>query len=263
MGTSTGGGMEIVRLRREIRGWAEAYESARAARVRAGERIRSRLLADSPDEPRDRVLRSIREGEADGPLPDLGRVYRERWREEQASATQLHRGLDAHPAWLWLRQVTGVAPAAAGKLLGRLDVARADSPSAFWAYCGLATVARPDGGRMAQPSRDSDDTRNICHALGASLLRANGAYARQYRSERERLEETRGDWPAQRKHLTALRKMEKLFLAHLWLVWREAVGLPVTTPHENDPRAHTGPWDMVHLPRRRWLRTTPPRPIIS
>lgn len=263
MGTSTDGGMETVELRREIRGRAEAYERARAARIRAGERIRSRLLADAPEEPRDRVLRSIRDGEADGPLPCLSRVYRESWRAEQAFATQLHQALDAHPAWPWLRQVAGVPPALAGKLLGRLDVTRADRPSAFWAYCGLATVARPDGGRMAQPGRDSDVTKNTCHALGASLLRANGPYARQYRSERERLEETRGDWPAQRKHLTALRKMEKLFLAHLWLVWREAVGLPVTIPHENDPRAHTGPWDMVQFPRRRWLRNPPPRPIIS
>lgn len=254
--------MERGPLRREIRTWAETYERARGARIRAGERIRSRLRADAPGQAEDPVLVSIRDGEGDGPVPSLGRAYRESWTEERAAATLLEQGLEAHPAWGWLRQVTGVTPASAGKLLGRLDVTRADSPSAFWAYCGLATVARPEGGRMAQPSRDSDDTKSLCHALGASLLRANGSYARAYREERDRLGETRSGWPPQRRHLTALRKMEKLFLAHLWLVWREALGLPVTTPHENDSRAGTGPWDMVQPPRGRWVRNPPPPPII-
>lgn len=253
---------EAVERRREIRGRAETYERAREARIRAGERIRSRLRADAPDQAEDPVLLSIREGKMDGPIPSLGRAYRDNWEEERSAGELLEQGLEAHPAWEWLRQVAGVTPPSAGKLLGRLDITRADSPSAFWAYCGLSTVARPEGGRMAQPSRDSEDTKVLCHALGTSLLRSNGAYARQYRAERERLEETRREWPPQRKHLTALRKMEKLFLAHLWLVWRESVGLPVTAPHENDPRANIGPWDMIQPPRRRWLRSPPPPPII-
>jgi hypothetical protein len=58
--------------------------------------------------------------------------------------------------------------------------------------------------------------------------------------------------------------MEKLFLAHLWLVWREAPDLEVTRPHEHDPRSGLGPRDMVGPPRRRWTRENrplPPRPI--
>jgi hypothetical protein len=44
----------------------------------------------------------------------------------------------------------------------------------------------------------------------------------------------------------ARRKMVKVFLSHLWLVWREAEGLPVSGPYitEHDPK-HThviGPW---------------------
>lgn len=44
----------------------------------------------------------------------------------------------------------------------------------------------------------------------------------------------------------ARRKMVKVFLSHLWLVWREAEGLPVSGPYitEHDPKhTHTiGPW---------------------
>lgn len=46
----------------------------------------------------------------------------------------------------------------------------------------------------------------------------------------------------------AVRKMIKLFLGCLWLVWREAEGLPVTEPYAIDRLGHTkliSPWEMV------------------
>lgn len=49
-------------------------------------------------------------------------------------------------------------------------------------------------------------------------------------------------------HNQAMRKMIKLFLACLWLVWREAKGLPVTKPYPIDRLGHNSfidPWEMV------------------
>ncbi|MBA7707796.1 hypothetical protein ES703_116679 [subsurface metagenome] len=46
----------------------------------------------------------------------------------------------------------------------------------------------------------------------------------------------------------AVRKMIKLFLACLWLVWREAEGLPVSKPYAIDRLGHSqliSPWEMV------------------
>jgi len=46
----------------------------------------------------------------------------------------------------------------------------------------------------------------------------------------------------------AVRKMIKLFLGCLWLVWREAVGLPIRNPYAIDRKGHTkliSPWAMV------------------
>lgn len=46
----------------------------------------------------------------------------------------------------------------------------------------------------------------------------------------------------------AVRKMIKLFLACLWLVWREAEGLPVTEPYAIEKMGHAkliSPWEMV------------------
>lgn len=46
----------------------------------------------------------------------------------------------------------------------------------------------------------------------------------------------------------ALRKMTKLFLSCLWLVWREAEGLPTRDPYPIERKGHTSlisPWEMV------------------
>jgi len=48
--------------------------------------------------------------------------------------------------------------------------------------------------------------------------------------------------------MMALRKMIKLFLACLWLVWREAEGLPITNPYAIDVLRHHSlikPWEMT------------------
>ena len=49
----------------------------------------------------------------------------------------------------------------------------------------------------------------------------------------------------------AVRKMIKLFLACLWLTWREEEGLPVTRPYAIDRLGHNSyidPWEMVDKP---------------
>jgi len=46
----------------------------------------------------------------------------------------------------------------------------------------------------------------------------------------------------------ALRKMSKLFLACLWLVWRKAEGLPIREPYSIGRQGHTkliSPWEMI------------------
>lgn len=51
--------------------------------------------------------------------------------------------------------------------------------------------------------------------------------------------------------MMAMRKMIKLFLACLWLVWREAEGLPITKPYAIDRLGHNSyidPWEMIDKP---------------
>jgi hypothetical protein len=73
--------------------------------------------------------------------------------------------------------------------------------------------------------------KQVCYLIGSAFLKAGGPYEEFYRRQRAKLDTDRPGWTTIRKHLTCLRKTEKLFLSHLWLVWREAVGLPITMPY--------------------------------
>jgi hypothetical protein len=297
---------------RELVWFADAFEKARRNRVGTGERIAVIASVTEPAKDPEDVLAAIGEGSTDGPMPLLGRTYRRQLAIERQMVRALSTRLHAHPTWTWLARVRGVDPLSSARLLGRLDPARASTPSAFWAYCGFATVPgveyrcgtcgftvacavgdeaprmhrRPGGRkqcsgtlaphqgaekvvRVAQPKAVGDGhtaydrvAKQIVFQIGSALVEAGDAYARVYREERYWLDLQRRDWPSPRRHMTALRKMEKQFLSHLWLVWREALGLPLTQPHPvSDPRRRTflDPWAMVDPDAPATLDTWNPR----
>jgi hypothetical protein len=122
----------------------------------------------------------------------------------------------------------------------------------------LEKIAGPeDGVRCAQPRATRGEKRSydayakkVCYLVGTSFLKAGGPYEEHYRKHRARLEVERPGWADGRKHLTALRITEKLFLSHLWQVWREAIGLPTPDPWVMEHGGHDastkiGPWEMV------------------
>lgn len=121
----------------------------------------------------------------------------------------------------------------------------------------LVLVAGPDDGiraaqaHAARGEKQAYDAyaKKIMYLVGTSFLKAGGPYEERYRSARARLEVERIGWADGRKHLTALRVTEKLFLSHLWQVWREALGLPTGDPYALAELGHTGfidPWQMVN-----------------
>jgi len=119
--------------------------------------------------------------------------------------------------------------------------------------------------------------RTMCWRTGSSLLRAKGKFYAYYCEQKERytqrmsntgvsivpaskLPVVRIEGMKARKaetdsviseghvHNYALRKMIKLFLACLWLEWREGEGLPVTKPYAIDVLQHDSfikPKDMI------------------
>lgn len=61
-------------------------------------------------------------------------------RAEREAARAMQRSVAAHPAWPWMERVRGIGPTLAARLLARLRIDKAPTPSSFWSYCGLATV---------------------------------------------------------------------------------------------------------------------------
>ena len=288
---------------RDLKWIAAAFESAQAQRLRTGEQIRalvqSRANGNRPVGPSDEIealLARIRAGSSPAPLAALGDAYRRQWSEERDLLRLMSERIARHPAWPWLERVRGIGPSLAARLLARLEIDRAPTPSSFWSYCGLATVAAevyrcaqcgyelslpsgrqlrpghrvPGSGqpcpgaltlvgdgvrRVAQPrpTRGENapydrEAKKLCYLIGISFVRQGDAYKRYYNEQRARLDVAKPEWIPRRRHLTALRMTEKLFLAHLWLVWREQLGLPVTAPY-SDPRDDAPPaprpWTMV------------------
>jgi hypothetical protein len=118
-----------------------AYELAQRNRIATAAHLRT-MQADS--------------GSASAPMAELIKVEAE---TEKAIAKQMARQVQEHPAWPWLERVRGVGPTLSARLLARLRIERAPTPSSFWKFCGLSTV---------------EGTRYICPKCGAALVRVQG-----------------------------------------------------------------------------------------
>jgi len=130
----------------ELRLLYQLYEEAQASRIAHGERLRAILqgrsfseLVTSVDDA-DPLLKAIGKGETAGAPRLLERAYARALDDEAAAAAALRETIEGHPAWPWLSNIKGVGHLLSARLLSRLDVTRAETPSAFWSYCGLGTI---------------------------------------------------------------------------------------------------------------------------
>ena len=273
----------------ELRLLYQLYEEAQRTRIAHGERLRAifqgrSFSGSSAGGDPAALLKEISSGANVGAPILLERAYSRAMEDELSAAAALRDAITIHPVWGWVATVKGVGHLLAARLLSRLDIARARTPSAFWAYCGLATipgavfkcatcgleVAYPLGydpsgphqrrsgagvctGSLARVASDKPirvaprrtalggrtgydaRARESCYLVGMSMLRCGSDYRGFYDAERARLAASRPGWTPKRCHLSALRKMEKVFLRDLWIAWRRAVRLPVVAPYY--PRA--------------------------
>ena len=130
----------------ELRLLYQLYEEAQRTRIAHGERLRAIFQgrsfgggsAESADP--DVLLKEVSLGASVGAPQLLERAYARAKDDELSAAAALRDAVGRHPAWPWLTTVRGMGHLLAARLLSRLDISRANTPSAFWAYCGLATI---------------------------------------------------------------------------------------------------------------------------
>lgn len=124
-------------------------------------------------------------------------------------------------------------------------------------------VAGPeDGIRAAQPRAGRGQTRSydayakkVMYLIAGQFIKLPGKswYEDQYRAKRNYYERERPGWEKGRKHYSALRHIEKLFLSHLYEVWCEAIGRDAAPPYAQAHLAHDGivsPWEVIEWEKR-------------
>jgi len=182
--------------------------------------------------------------------------------------------IQSHPAYPWFSRVKGVGKENIAKVVGLIDIQKAQTISSLWKFSGRA----PENGKAPQRVRGeklsyNSRLRTMTWRLGTSLLKAKGKFYKKYSQYKEayyqrfenqrykivpasalpkdkngRRYEPEGIISEGHIHNLALNKMIKLFEACLWLVWREAEGLPVRNPYAIDRLGHDSlinPWEMV------------------
>jgi len=186
-----------------------------------------------------------------------------------------------HAAYPWFSRVKGIGKENIGKVVGLIDIAKAGTVSALWKFAGysvdngVAPKRVKGGGKLAYNSR----LRSMCWRLGNSLIKFQGCFRELYLKEKKGYYEKYArngidvvpasqlpkDKDGKRYepphmiseghvHNQALRKMIKLFLSCLWVVWREAENLPTRPTYVEEKMGHThivSPWEMVDKPAPR------------
>lgn len=185
--------------------------------------------------------------------------------------------IKTHPAYHWFNLVKGIGKENIGKVVAPIDIVEANTISSLWKFAGFSVEdGRAPTRKHGVKLNYNSQLRSMCWRLGSSLLRARGKfydyYGRQKSKSQERCEsegikvvpatslpkkDGKRYEPADmisegHLHNRAMRKMIKLFLACLWLAWREAEGLPVTKPYAIDQLKHDSfidPWEMIDRAR--------------
>jgi hypothetical protein len=123
----------------------------------------------------------------------------------------------------------------------------ASHASSYWSYVGYDKPKR-ERYQKGVKGGGNKSLRTVLYNMATVQLKLTGPYEQDYRRVKLRLEHsenevesknTAGNWvtlqwrhtkPSHR-HGAALRYMQKLFLAHLWLVSRTILGLPISEPY--------------------------------
>lgn len=140
-----------------------------------------------------------------------------------------------------LIRIKGIGRLLAAKLVCSIDITKADTVSALWRYAGYGVNG---DGQRERPTKGERLHYNVrlkttCYLVAVSFLRANSPYRTVYDQARAYYLENRPEWTKAHQHQASLRKMIKVFLSHLWVVWRTMEGLETGQPYIIGKGSHT------------------------
>ncbi len=177
------------------------------------------------------------------------------------------------PVWAkWMKHVRGLGDTLAVQLIAHIQPIRDfENVAKLWAYAGYKVVdGEAERRQRGKQSRWNPDLKLVCYQLGDCFVKAGGPYRELYDRYKARDRavhpepvpkvDTKGQPVKDRDgkawklytpghmHKRAMRYAVKLFLSHLWQVWRELEGLPVRAPYPIEVLGHgtiISPWSMI------------------
>lgn len=193
---------------------------------------------------------------------------------EKQNLKEIKRLLKGDPIYEgWLLHQKGCGPTLSAVILSSFDITRADTPSKFWAFAGLAVDSKTGRAqRRVKGEKAKFDPwlkSKMVGVLADCLIKANSPWRKLYDDYKLRKEnqlvdcmlckgtgrvkdnreesKTKGKeivcyncdgtlkapWGTGKahRHAAARRYMVKMFLAELWVFWRDAEGLPGRAPY--------------------------------
>ncbi len=164
----------------------------------------------------------------------------------------LNFAAEVGPVWNWLTSIKGLKQGTmAAKLLALIDdITSFTNVSKLWRYAGYGVI---DGKRERNKKRVGDEKGEKSHynkilksqvylIVDEFIKQQTPVYVDIYYHEKARLRELhpvpekgkgvwKEDFTDMHIHRMAMAKTGKIFLQHLWLVWRESEGLPINEPY--------------------------------
>lgn len=138
------------------------------------------------------------------------------------------------------QSVKGVGPNNLPRVIALIDINKAPTVSSLWKYAGYG-VTDGEGDRLRKGVQASFNPalKTAVYVVVSGLMRAKGPYYDEYLLAREYYEVNRPDWTDLHKDLASKRKVAKLWLSHLWEVWRKLEGMPVREAYVFSHLDHT------------------------
>ena len=154
------------------------------------------------------------------------------------------QGEQLDKTWEWITSIRGLKEGSlAAQLLAQIDdIGKFDTVSKLWSFSGYSVK---DGHRIysipGEKCPFNKRLKSIVYLIGDQFIKQQTPiyvdmyykFKAEYRKAHPEKIVTDGHTKYNDGHLhaMAMRKMEKIFLQHVWVIWRESEGLPVTLPY--------------------------------
>jgi hypothetical protein len=170
---------------------------------------------------------------------------------EKMMEKAIKKEIDNYPLWTeWLQYVKGIGPVFASYLICFIgDPGKFDTVSKLWMYSGLGIVGTEAATYKKHGVKANIRLKSKLWNIAKSFLRNGDGYRTIYEEKRKayerkhpkKIKDGQGKTRYNPAHMLrrAERKTTKIFLQHLWLIWRRLEGLPVTEPYPSAILGHS------------------------